>query len=139
MGPMRTILKLLVPLAAAASTAGCVEFSYVSGTYVGLPQQVVTIGCKDPYEVFDNTGKARFLVVSNALREVAGCGLDADPALTHAARMREAARTFLAETGREDCRIVQETPLADLRTEFAYSCPAVLPKGAKVQRLPGRY
>jgi hypothetical protein len=136
---MRTVFKLLVPFAAAAATAGCVEFSYVSGTYVGLPQQVVTIGCKDPYEVYDNYQKARFLVVSNALREVAGCGLDVDPALTHAARMREAAQAFLAETGREECRITGETPLADLRTEFAYACPTALPKGAKVQRLPGRY
>ncbi len=136
---MRTILKLLVPLAATVATAGCVEFSYVSATYVGLPQQVVTIGCKDPYEVFDNTRESRFLVVSNALREIAGCGLEGDPALTHAARMREAAQAFLTETGRDECRIARETRLADLRTEFVYACPTPLAKDAKVQRLPGRY
>ena len=136
---MLRLLKGATALLATAATAGCVEFSYVSATYVGLPQQVVTIGCKDPYEVFDNTRESRFLVVSNALREVAGCGLDVDPAATHAARMREAAQAFLAETGRDECRITRETPLADLRTEFAYACPTALPKGAKVQRLPGRY
>ena len=129
----------ILAIAAVSALTGCVEFSYVSTTYVGLPQQVVTIGCKDPYEVYDNTRKASLLVVASAAREISGCGLDGDPAATRAGRLREAAGAFLAETGREECRLARETPLAERRTEFAYSCPTPLAKGAKVQRLPGRY
>lgn len=137
-------LSIPVLLAAAAALSGCIEFSYLSKTYVSLTPQVVTIGCNDPYEVYDQRRVRKMLIVSNALREVAGCGIDerlagVDPAATRSTRFREAARTYLDETVREDCRITGETVFTDLQTEFAYSCAApVEARGTKVPRLPGR-
>ncbi|MBY0299358.1 MAG: hypothetical protein K2X71_25520 [Methylobacterium sp.] len=130
-------IVLLVGLAAA----GCTDFAYTSKTYASLRAQVVTIGCNDPYEVFDERQQRRMLIVSNGLREVAGCGLNgADPALTRRGRFTEAAVTYLAETGRETCRITGETVFTDLRTEFAYACAEPVERpGTRVQRLPGRY
>ncbi|WFT77942.1 MULTISPECIES: hypothetical protein [unclassified Methylobacterium] len=136
---MRTGLWVVASLAVLASS-GCVEFGYVSQTYASLRPQVVTIGCNDPYEVFDERQTRRMLIVSNGLREVAGCGLDgADPALTRRKRFRDAAVTYLSETDRETCRITAETVFDDLRTEFAYACAEPVEKpGTKVRRLPGR-
>ncbi|RVU19699.1 hypothetical protein [Methylobacterium oryzihabitans] len=123
------------------AVAGCTEFSTISRIYVGLPVQVVTIGCNDPYEVYDQRQQRRMLLVSNGLREFAGCGLDgADPALTRRRRFGEAAETYLRETARETCRITGETVYDDLKTEFAYSCAEAIEKpGTRVPRLPGRY
>ena len=129
-----------------AALAGCTvtSFAYISKTYVGLPVQVVTIGCKEPYEVYDNRQERRMLIVSNALREITGCNLndlriDSDPAATRTNRFRTAARAYLDETVREDCTITGETDFDDLKTEFAYACAAPIEKrGTKVPRLPGR-
>ena len=124
--------------------SGCTGFSYLSKTYVALTPQVVTIGCKDPYEVYDQRRIRKMLIVSNSLREITGCGIDdrlngGDPALTRVRRFREAARTYLDETVREDCRITGETVFTDLQTEFAYTCAGPIePRGTKVPRLPGR-
>lgn len=124
--------------------SGCTGFAYISKTYVSLTPQVVTIGCKDPYEVYDQRRVRRMLIVSNALRETTGCGIDdafagGDPALTRVKRFREAARTYLDETVREACRITGETVFTDLQTEFTYTCAEPIePRGTKVPRLPGR-
>ncbi|GEP04139.1 hypothetical protein [Methylobacterium oxalidis] len=137
--------RRLVPvLALGLSVAGCTGFSYISKTYVSLTPQVVTIGCNDPYEVYDQRQQRRMLIVSNALREVTGCGIGDryaghDPAATRTERFRLAARTYLDETLREDCRISGETIFTDLQTEFAYTCAGpVEPRGSRVPRLPGR-
>lgn len=138
--------RLAVPLVLAlgAGLSGCTGFSYISKTYVSLTPQVVTIGCKDPYEVYDQRQVRKMLIVSNALREVAGCGIDGgvderDPAETRSKRFREAARAYLDETVREECRITGETVFTDLQTEFAYTCAEPIePRGTKVPRLPGR-
>ena len=104
----------------------------------------MTIGCKEPYEVYDNRQQRRMLIVSNALREVTGCNLndlriDPDPAATRTGRFRTAARAYLDETVREDCTITGETDFDTLKAEFAYSCSAPIEKrGTKVPRLPGR-
>lgn len=126
--------------------SGCASsnFSYISETYVSLSPQVVTIGCKEPYEVYDNRQLRRMLIVSNALREVAGCNLNemrigSDVVAGRAQRFRAAARTYLDETVREDCIIGSETPLDLLKTEFSYTCIAPVEQpGTKVPRLPGR-
>ncbi|TXN24566.1 hypothetical protein [Methylobacterium sp. WL9] len=124
--------------------SGCTGFEYISKTYVALPSQVVTIGCNEPYEVYDNRQRRRMLVVSNSLREVTGCGIGErnegrDPAASRAERFRTAARAFLDETVREDCRITGETVFADLQTEFAYTCEAPIERrGTKTPRLPSR-
>lgn len=139
------LIALAAPVIALAM-AGCTvtSFSYISKTYVALPSQVVTIGCKEPYEVYDNRQIRRMLIVSNALREVTGCNLndvriDPDPAATRTGRFRAAARAYLDETVREDCTITGETVFDSLKTEFAYSCSAPVEKrGTKVPRLPGR-
>ena len=134
--------RLAVPLVLVLGVGltGCTGFAYISKTYVSLTPQVVTIGCNEPYEVYDQRRARRMLVVSNGLREVAGCGLDdEDPALSHPKRFRTAARAYLDETVRDQCRITGETVLTDLQTEFAYSCAEpVEPRGAKVPQLPGR-
>ncbi|MDP4024945.1 hypothetical protein Q8W71_20145 [Methylobacterium sp. NEAU 140] len=140
---MRRLAALLVVLPALA---GCTAtgFSYISKTYVALTPQVVTIGCKEPYEIYDNRQVRRMLVVSNGLREVAGCNLndlriDPDPAASRTGRFRAAARAYLDETARETCRVAGETVFDPLKTEFAYTCAApVEPRGTKVPRLPGR-
>jgi hypothetical protein len=124
--------------------SGCTGFSYLSKTYVALTPQVVTIGCKDPYEVYDQRRIRKMLIVSNALREFTGCGSDdrldgGDPGLTRAKRFREAARAYLDETVREDCKITGETVFSDLQTEFTYTCAGPIePRDTKVPRLPGR-
>lgn len=136
--------RLAALLALALALTGCNSFAYVSKTYVSLTPQVVTIGCNEPYEVYDNRQRRKMLIVSNSLREVAGCGIGEahagqTPLESRAARFREAARTYLDETVREDCRISGETVFADLQTEFSYTCAApVEPRAAKVPRLPGR-
>lgn len=134
------------PIAIALSIAvsGCTGFSYISKTYVSLTPQVVTIGCNDPYEVYDQRQQRRMLIVSNALREVAGCGVGEryegrDPAATRTERFRLAARTYLDETVREECRLAGETIFTDLQTEFRYTCEGPVEKrGTKAPRLPGR-
>jgi hypothetical protein len=143
------VLSTKMPAALAVITlgllaSGCTGFSYLSKTYVSLTPQVVTIGCKDPYEVYDQRRLRKMLIVSNSLREVTGCGIDdrlegGNPALTRTKRFRDAARTYLDETVREDCRITGETVFTDLQTEFAYTCAGPIePRGTKVPRLPGR-
>ena len=137
-------LAFVIAVATGLAVTGCTGFSHISKTYVSLTPQVVTIGCKDPYEVYDQRRVRKMLIVSNALRETTGCGLDdalagGDPALTRVKRFREAARTYLNETGREDCRVRGETVFTDLQTEFTYTCAApVEPRDTKVQTLPGR-
>src|ERR1700712_3098136 len=114
--------------------AGCTTgFSYISRNYVALTPQVVTIGCKEPYEVYDNRQLRRMLIVSNALREYAGCNLseariDPEPGATRGTRFRTAARAYLDETVREDCRITGETVFDPLKSEFAYACDAPVEK-----------
>ena len=138
--------RLAVPalLAAGLAVSGCTGFEYISRTYVPLTPQVVTIGCNEPYEVYDNRQRRRLLIVSNSLREVAGCELNTatvlrDPAATRAERFRTAARTYLDETVREDCRVSGENVFSDLQTEFVYSCAEpVEPRNSKVPRLPSR-
>ena len=136
---------LAIAAALGLATSGCTgSFAYISGTYVAQSPQVVTIGCKEPYEVYDNRQLRRMLVVSNGLREIAGCNLgdlriDPDPAASRVGRFRAAARAYLDETVREECRIAGETVFDTLKTEFAYACAApVETRGAKVPRLPGR-
>ena len=90
--------SLVATVALGLVASGCTGFAYISKTYVSLPPQVVTIGCKDPYEVYDQRRVRKMLIVSNALRETTSCGLDdalagGDPALTRVKRFREAART----------------------------------------------
>lgn len=139
---MRQVLMRLAFVAGLGAGAGCAEFSYISGTYVTLKPQIVTIGCNEPYEVFDRREGSRMLVVSNGLREFAGCGLDGAsaaetvPAETRRRRFRAAAETFLAETLRQECRLAGETAFTDLQTEFVYDCP----RGGPIRplRLPGR-
>lgn len=136
--------SLAATLVLGLLVSGCTGFAYISKTYVSLTPQVVTIGCKDPYEVYDQRRVRKMLVVSNGLREFTGCGIDdrfegGDPAVTRAKRFREAARAYLDETVREDCKITGETVFNDLQTEFAYRCAAPIePRGTKVPRLPGR-
>lgn len=141
-GPLSVAaLVATVGLAASGCTSG---FAYISKTYVALTPQVVTIGCKEPYEVYDNRQARRMLVVSDGLREIAGCDLgapriDPDPAASRVGRFRAAARAYLDETVREDCRITGETLFDALKTEFAYACAAPVEKrGTTVPRLPGR-
>lgn len=141
-----TIRRLAIPLVlgTALTTSGCTGFAYISKTYVSQIPQVVTIGCNEPYEIYDNRQRRRVLVVSNALREVTGCeigrgGDGRPPAETRATRFRTAARTYLDETVREDCKITGETVFSDLQAEFVYACDGpVEPRGTKVPRLPGR-
>ncbi|MDQ0447595.1 hypothetical protein QO012_002095 [Methylobacterium aerolatum] len=139
--PAWAIPVLTVPLLAGCTAT---SFSYISKVYVGLPSQVVTIGCKEPYEVYDNRQIRRVLIVSNALREITGCNLndlriDPDPDASRVGRFRAAARAYLDETVREECRITGETVFDDMKSEFAYSCAAPIEaRGTKVPRLPGR-
>ena len=139
---------LPLTLLSGLALSGCTGFAYISKTYVNQTPQVVTTGCNQPYEIYDNRQRRRLLVVSNGLREVAGCDigeaqgsgdLGRDPAATRSSRFRTAARTYLDETVREDCTIGGETVFTDLQSEFAYSCAGpVEPRGTKVPRLPGR-
>lgn len=137
-------LAILLLVLSPFAVSGCTGFEYLSKTYVSLTPQVVTIGCKEPYEIYDNRQRRRILVVSNALREVAGCDVGerferVAPAESRAERFRTAARTYLDETVREDCSITGENVFTDLQTEFVYACDAPIEKrGTKVPRLPGR-
>jgi hypothetical protein len=136
--------RLGIVAALAAASAGCNGFGYISGTYVTLKPQVVTIGCNEPYEVYDRRDGAKMLIVSNALREVAGCGLadqsfPSDPEASRRVRFRAAAEAYLRETQRDACRIGTETAFGALQTEFTYLCPGPAERpGDRIARLPGR-
>ena len=137
-------LAFFLAVATGLAVTGCTGFAHISKTYVSLTPQVVTISCNDPYEVYDQRQQRRMLVVSNALREVTGCGIgdryaERDPGETRTARFRLAARTYLDETVREDCKITGEAVFTDLQTEFVYACGGPIEsRTAKVPRLPGR-
>lgn len=141
---MQDLRRIALVAALGALVAGCVTdadtFAHISGRYVTLKPQVVTIGCNEPYEVYDRREGRSMLVVSNALREVAGCGLDGvDPAASRRLRFRAAAETFLRETRREACRLEREAVFTELMTEFPYTCPGPIEApGARAIRLPGR-
>jgi hypothetical protein len=141
----RTTGILAVAVTLALGVSGCTGFSYLSKNYAAVGVQIVTIGCKDPYSVYDQRRVNKMLVVSDGLREITGCGIDerydgqGGPAETRAKRLREAARTFLDETARENCKITGEAVFSDLQTEFSYICkPTPEERGLKVPRLPGR-
>ncbi len=141
----RTTGILAVSAALGLLVTGCTGFSYLSKNYATVGVQIVTIGCNDPYSVYDQRRVNKMLVVSDGIREITGCGIDerydgqGGPAATRAKRLREAARTFLNETAREDCKITGESVFSDLQTEFSYVCnPTPESRGLKVPRLPGR-
>ncbi|WP_019905510.1 hypothetical protein [Methylobacterium sp. 77] len=136
---------LAVAAILAVGVSGCTGFSYLSKNYASVGAQVVTIGCNDPYTVYDQRRVSKMLVVSDGVREITGCGIDerydgqGGPAATRAKRLREAARTFLDETARDYCKITGESVFTDLQTEFTYVCtPAPEARGLKVPRLSGR-
>ena len=138
--PVMQRLAVLLVAALSLSASGCVGFSYISQNYAILRPQVVTIGCNEPYDVYDSPYKNKMLVVSNGLREYLNCeptkGIDPNLANTRVQRFRSAARTFLDETVREDCKISGETIFTDLQTEFFYTCSS--PYDPKIAPLPGR-
>lgn len=87
---------------------------------------VVTIGCGDPYDTFENATKKLILVRSYALSEATrgacgAAGFRENPPLQE--RARRAAQALLTKSNRPLCKVVGEgRPLSPLEWEFAYAC-----------------
>ena len=95
-------------------------------TYTSPTPTVVTIGCGDPYDVFENGAKRLILVRSYALSEAAR-GLCASVGMHEHAplgeRARRVAQAHLTKSNRPLCTVVGEgRPLSPLEWEFSYAC-----------------
>jgi hypothetical protein len=117
------------PLAAALllTLSSCsAEVSYLYETYKSPIPVVVTIGCGDPYDTFENPVKKLVLVRSYALSEATrgacgAVGFRNNPPLQE--RARRAAQALLIKSNRPLCNVVGEgRPLSLLEWEFAYAC-----------------
>jgi hypothetical protein len=101
------------------------EATYLYQTYPPTPV-VVTTGCSDPYDTFENPTKRLILVRSYALSEAArgtcgALGFRQNPPLQE--RARRAAQTLLTKSNRPTCNVVGEgRPLSLLEWEFFYAC-----------------
>jgi hypothetical protein len=126
-GKIGTIAACVLGLAACNT-------SYLSSAYVGVTPQIVTAGCRDPYEVYDKRQGHKLLVVSHVFREYAGCGGNAGSSAeaTARARFREAAEHYLTEMRPGECRILDATAVSSLHHEFTYACASPEPPAARV-------
>ena len=108
-----------------AAPACSTEVAYIYATYSKSSPTVVTIGCGDPYELFDSTDKKVIMVRSYALSELSR-GACASTGLREAAplraRAKQAAEAHLAKTARPRCVVGEGRPLSALEWEFAYTC-----------------
>jgi hypothetical protein len=108
--------------------------SYLSSAYVGVTPQIVTAGCRDSYEAYDQRAAHKLLIVSHVFREYAGCGgaPGSSPEATARARFRAAADHYLTEMRAGECRILDGTVVSSLHHEFTYACATPEPKPARV-------
>jgi hypothetical protein len=121
--PIRIAISAALPFALANCSP---EVSYLLQTYQNPTPVVVTIGCGDPYDTFENATKKLILVRSYPLSEAAraacaAIGLRENTPLDQ--RARRAAQTLLAKSNRPLCSVVGEgRPLSAFQWEFAYAC-----------------
>ena len=102
------------------------EVAYLYQTYTNSLPTVVTIGCGDPYDTFENQTRRLILVRSYALSEAAraacaAVGLRGDAPLQ--VRARRAAQALLTKSNRPTCEVFGEgRALSPLEWEFSYAC-----------------
>jgi hypothetical protein len=102
------------------------EVSYMYQSYPSPQPVVVTIGCGDPYDTFENATKRMILVRSYALSEAArgACGAAGfRENLPLQERARRVAQALLTKSNRPTCNVVGVgRPLSVLEWEFSYVC-----------------
>jgi hypothetical protein len=102
------------------------EVAYLYQTYTSPLPVVVTIGCGDPYDTFENATRKLILVRSYALSEAARgtCGaVGFRQNLPLQERARRAAQALLSKSNRPTCNVVGDgRPLSLLEWEFSYTC-----------------
>ena len=114
--------RVIVAGALALGLCACTA-SHISGTYGAVAPEVVTLGCRETYEVYDKREARQLLVVSNLWQEIGACGRTGGDA-PKLDRFREAAQAYLDRSRRPGCRIMGGTELSRLHGEFAYACAA---------------
>lgn len=126
----RLPLAAAILLGATACTSG---ISYVLDNYKGVEKQEILVEGDDTYRVFDKPTASRMMVTSS-LGAAAGQGalkgltLGAVESAPPKPRFQKAAETFLASTGRADCRITDGYLLVNPQWEFTYDCSKPAPK-----------
>lgn len=123
-----------VLVAVSLTLAGCSGVSYVLENYKDIEVKEVLVEGDDTYRVFDKPAAGKMMVTSS-LSAAAGQGaikgltLYAVDAAPPKPRFQKAAETYLVNTGREGCRILDGYLLINPQWEFVYDCskPAVAP------------
>ena len=118
-----------------AALPGCSfdAFTYTVGRYGNVVGVMVTLRCRDTYEVLDRPEAGTLLVGTNPLNEVIVACLDGGPDAT--TRQREVARIFLTEkSGRPLCRVASERDVTVTHREFSYRCPDDPKSSPRLQR-----
>ena len=119
--------RTAIAAAALIGLSNCsTEMAYMYKTYISPVPVVVTIGCGDPYDTFENPTKKLILVRSYALSEATrgacgAAGFRENPPLQE--RARRVAQVLLAKSNRPQCSVAGEgRPLSMLEWEFSYVC-----------------
>lgn len=127
---MTTNPRRIGSLLMTALLGGCSfdAFTYTVDRYGTAKENLVHLGCRDAYAVYDRPDAGAMLVVTNGANEALSplCGGLAE--LPKPERMRRVAKLFLDETSdRPACQITRETEVTSLHTEFNYRCPPPRP------------
>lgn len=121
-------MKKLLVIATFFVLGGCAGMSYAINTYSNVELKYIKMD-DDEYRIFDRPDLGKLMVTSSigsAMGQGVGKGLllmsvDTTPPKP---MFQSAARKFLNETGREQCKIVDGYLIIAPQYEFTYECPS---------------
>jgi hypothetical protein len=118
-------VKKFAPIAASLLLAACAGSGSISERYDGIDP--VTVPLRETYRVYDKPAASLIMVTSPAGGggyQGAGMGPTFSDVESRVPRpnFQAAAQKFLADAGRDDCRITDGYPLARSVFEFSYAC-----------------
>jgi hypothetical protein len=133
-------MKKLSVLGLALALGGCAGVSYIMQEYSGIERQTVQMP-DDNYWVFDKPAANKMMVTSSpgaAAAQGFGSGLllNAVDNTPPKPLFEAAAITFLAQSGRASCRIVDAYLLVKPQYEVKYDCTPPPDPIAAVKRVP---
>lgn len=122
------MMKLAASLGIALLLAGCSGMSYAISTYSKIDVKTVKMA-DDEYRIFDRPDLGKMMVTSSigaAMGQGVGKGLllmtvDTTPPKP---MFQAAARQWLDETGRTNCKITDGYLIISPQFEFTYECPS---------------
>lgn len=116
--------KLGALIVMTAALGGCSSFSYLGENYGAMQAKIIATKA-DTWRVFDRTAESKLLVQRNPTAAsqsvVSSLGLNATNAALPQPEYREAAETFLAQSGRT-CRVTDGYLVVAPSWEFTYEC-----------------